>query len=130
MTFFTIDEDEVPQDTRDVLAASAVLEITEFRLFELAYTRWFGEPASEKKVERYYEVYMFRAIAPFWVRQFCREVMDQARLDRLDPTQFGVFPLPESETMFQRGIRYSMVVAFVMLILHLVAIIVAGYGSA
>ena len=128
MTFFSYDDDdEVEQDTLDVLSASAILEITEFRLFELAYQRWFGEPPLEQKLEPIYTAYMFRANAPFWVRQFCRDVMARDRTGTLDPTEFGVYPAPEIETMFNRGIRYTMVVLLVMVTLHLVAVLVANY---
>ena len=65
MTFFTFDDDEVPRDTLDVLAASAVLEITEFRLFELAYERWFGTEPLEVRVEPYFNRYMFTAAHGF-----------------------------------------------------------------
>ncbi len=70
---------------------------------------------------------MFRSQAPFWVRQYCREVMARDSAGALDPTEFGVFPLPQSETMVQRGVRYSLVVLFVTLTLHLVAVLVSKY---
>ena len=127
MTFFTYDDDDIEQDALDVLSASAVLEITEFHLFELAYERWFGEPPVEEKMESVYTRYMFRASAPFWVRQYCREVMAREKMGLLDPKEFGVFPTPESETMVNRGLRYGMVILFVMLTLHLVAILVSKY---
>lgn len=127
MTFFTYDDDEIAQDTRDVLEASSELQITEFRLFELAYVRWFGEHLSEDKLERFYIGYMFQAVAPFWVRHFCREVLDHARSGELDPAKFGVFPVPASQGMFDRGIRYSLVVLLVITTLHLIAILVSHY---
>ncbi len=127
MTFFSYDDDEIEQDALDVLSASSILEITEFHLFELAYERWFGEPAREEKVESVYTHYMFRAVAPFWVRQFCREVIARDKSGLLDPAEFGVFPLPESDSMVQRGLQYGMVILFIMLTLHLVAILVSKY---
>jgi hypothetical protein len=127
MTFFSYDDDNIEQDALDVLSASAVLEITEFHLFELAYERWFGEPPIEEKMESVYSRYMFRASAPFWVRQFCREVMARDEMGVLDPKEFGVFPMPESETMVNRGLRYGMIILFVMLTLHLIAILVSKY---
>lgn len=127
MTFFSYDDDDIEQDALDVLSASAVLEITEFHLFELAYERWFGEPPVEENVEPVYTRYMFRAIAPFWVRQFCRDVMAREKMGVLDPREFGVFPRPESDTMVNRGLRYGMIILFVMLTLHLVAILVSKY---
>ncbi len=127
MTFFTCDDDEVEPDTRDVLKASAELQITEFRLFELAYHRWFGEALSEQRMERFYAGYMFKAIAPFWVRHYCRDVIGRAKSGRLDPREFGVFPAPLSDSKFNRGIRYSFVVFVVITTLHLVAVLVANY---
>ena len=48
---FTDDDHTVPQDTREVLAASSLLQITEFHLFELAFTRWFGREPKEGELE-------------------------------------------------------------------------------
>lgn len=127
MTFFTYDDDEIEPDTRDVLEASAELQITEFRLFELAYHRWFGEFLSEQKMEQFYTGYMFNAIAPYWVRQFCRDVIERAKRGQLDPREFGVFPAPISDSMFNRGVRYGFVVFVVITTLHLVAVLVANY---
>ncbi len=127
MTFFTIDDDDLAPDARDILSASAILEITEFRLFELAYERWFGEPAAERDIERFFVGYMFRSIVPHWVRQFCREVLTLDAAGKLVPRDFGVLPRPESQTMVQRGIRYFATVIFVVATLHIVAILVTRY---
>jgi hypothetical protein len=127
MTFFSYDEDEIDQDTRNVLSGSSILQITEFHLFELAYQRWFGEDASEQKIESYYTHYMFQQRVPFWVRQFCREVMEQDQHDALNPAEFGVFPVPVSATMVQRGFRLGLIVIFVIATLHLIAILVSNY---
>lgn len=129
MTFFTLDEDEIAPDERDVLTASAILSITEFHLFELAYEHWFGEKAGEKGIERYYVPYMFRSVVPPWVRQYCRDVLARDREGRLNPRDFGVLPREESPTMVQRGLRYVFIVLLVMVTLHLVAFLVSGYSS-
>ncbi len=127
MTFFTFDEDEITPDEQDVLSASSILHITEFHLFELAYKQWFGEDAGAQDIERFYTPYMFGAVVPHWVRQYCRDVLACDREGRLDPKDFGVFPREVSETMFQRGIRYAFVIVFIMVTLHLVAFLVASY---
>lgn len=127
MTFFTFDDHEVPPDTRDVLAASSVLQITEFRLFELAYLRWFGVDASPPALERQFAYYMFAECAPFWVRQFCRDVLERDRDGALDPLEFGVVPVAESDTLFRRGVRYGLILLFLMTTLHLVAFLASRY---
>jgi hypothetical protein len=125
MTFFTFDEHEVPQDTRDVLSASAALEITEFELFTLAYVRWYGHPAQTDRMEAYYTPYMFGGRVPPWVRQYARDVIEQAHAGRLDPVVFGVHPRPETNSMARRGIRFTVVITSILVTLHLVAILVS-----
>lgn len=125
MTFFTSDDDTVPQDTRDVLAASSLLQITEFHLFELAYARWFGRPAREGELEACYARYMFAFDAPFWVRQFCRDVEVSESRGTLVPGDFGVVHHEIPETRMRRGLRYTWVMILLVVTLHLVAILVS-----
>ena len=127
MTFFTIDEDHILPDQRDILAASAVLEITEYHLFELAYARWFGESPTEAKLENYFVGYMFKVSVPLWVRQYCREVLKQEDAGKLNPMEFGVHPRPESAIMARRGIRYIFVITFVVVAMHLIAILATAH---
>jgi len=127
VTFFTIDEDHIPLDQRDILAASATLEVTEYRLFELAYTRWFGESPTGDKIENFFVAYMFQQVVPFWVRQYCRDVLEKDELGELNPVDFGVHPRPESVTMVRRGIRFLCLITFVVVAMHLIAILVTAY---
>ena len=125
MTFFTSDDDTVPRDTREVATASGLLQITEFHLFELAYERWFGRPAREGELEECFARYMFAFQAPFWVRQFCRDVEVTESRGALDPRDFGVFPREVSETWIRRGLRHASVLLLVVISMHLVAILIS-----
>jgi hypothetical protein len=125
MTFFTLDEDEIPPDELEVLRVSSILQITEFHLFELAYHRWFGKNANEAHIEKHFTAYMFGRMVPPWVRQFCRDVLRRDRDGTLNPTEFGVFPREESLSQYQRGINYILVIVIIVLTLHLVAVLVA-----
>lgn len=127
MTFFTYDDDDCNADTREVLKASAELEITEFHLFELAHLRWFGELGTEPKIERLFTPYMYGGPVPFWVRQYCRDVLARVDEGRLEPRDFGVDPRPEDDSMVRRGLRYTALVVSVLTTLHLIAILVGGY---
>lgn len=127
MTFFTFDDHLLPQDTRVVLQASALLEITEFRLFELAHSRWFGEHADPAALEKVYVTYMFRNRAPTWVRQFARDVVDAERDGHLDPVEFGVHPVAVDDSRMRRGIRITVIVAGVLMTLYLIAVLAASY---
>lgn len=125
MTFFTFDDDTIPQDTRDVLAASSLLQITEFHLFELAYERWFGRQSKERELEACFARYMFASRAPFWVRQYCRDVSIMDSDCSLDPRDFGVLPREVSDSWVRRGMRHTAVMILVVVTLHLVAILIS-----
>lgn len=125
MTFFCSDDDTVPQDTLDVLAASALLQITEFHLFELAYQRWFGRQPKERELEASFAHYMFASRAPFWVRQYCRDVSIVDSEGLLNPRDFGVLPRQVPDTWVRRGLRHASLLLLLVVTLHLVAILVS-----
>lgn len=108
------DERSMSEDVADVLEASALLEITEFEFFRLAYRRWHGADIGDDGIERYYLAYMFKKSVPSWVRHFSREVMARADADALDPREFGVMPRPMSMDMYNRGLRYFLWIAVIM----------------
>lgn len=62
-------------DSQQVQAAANVLDVTEFRLFELAYRDWFGTLGQEGELEKLYMLYWFTGLAPSWVRHYSRQVM-------------------------------------------------------
>ncbi len=100
------DEKRMSADVADVLEAAALLEVTEFELFGIAYRRWYGTKVGEQDLERLYLPYMFHGRVPLWVRQLTREVIARAEADCLDPKSFGVLPKPLSMDMYNRGLRY------------------------
>ena len=128
MTFFTDDDHLVPEDTRDVLAASSLLQITEFHLFELAFERWFGRKAREGELEACFARYMFACRAPFWVRQYCREVETKENEGSLDPREFGVLPRVVPDTWARRGLRHASLLLLLVISLHLIAILISING--
>lgn len=91
----------VSADVVVVLDASAALEITEFRLFELAWRDWFGRHPDERRLERCFAAYMFADRVPFWVRSFARRILDLDARGQLDPRSFGIWRrLPSTRMRF------------------------------
>ena len=88
-----------PDDVRAVLQTANLLGVGEFRLFELAYERWYGIAGDEKTIERSFLLYMFRDQVPHWVRAFTRKIDRLEKAGRVDPTQLGI----ELETATLRG---------------------------
>jgi hypothetical protein len=111
------DENLAP-DVDSVLNATALLDITEWDLFNLAYNRWHGGPAATDLMEPIFAAYMFKDVVPVWVRHFARLVERLYRRGVLDRQSLGVDRLPGSRQMVTRGMRYAVfiVVAITALI--------------
>ncbi|TDJ62596.1 MAG: hypothetical protein E2O37_10565 [Proteobacteria bacterium] len=88
--FFVECEKSIPLDVRNVLDTAALLQVTEFNLFRMAYRHWHGRDASERSIEQFFAPYMFRSIVPYWVRQLCRHVLQADVEGTLAPIEFGV----------------------------------------
>jgi len=102
-----------------VLDATAVLEVTEFRFFELAFQDWYGRRAKESVIEKYFVAYMFADRVPAWARHFARKVLKLHTQGLLDPKSFGIFqPLP-STRMQWAGKLYALVLLLIFLIVGL-----------
>jgi hypothetical protein len=89
-------DSDVSEDTRAVLDAAAVLDVTEFELFGFAYRRWFGDEAPAERLERVFAHYMFHHETPPYVRLFTREVLRRERDGALRASDFGVPPPPDT----------------------------------
>jgi len=113
--FFPLED--VDADVRKVLDTAALLEITEFELFGLAYRRWFGRPAAAPIVERHFVRYMFDDRVPFWVRRFTLDVQELQRRGTLDrETVVGARATPRQAEV-GRGLRYAVILCAVIILL-------------
>jgi len=112
-------------DVRAVLDAAALLDITEFDLFGLAYRRWHGRVAEARTLERCFAAYMFADRVPSWARHFARLVTDAAALGPVDAGCFGVVPRTRGEHAVSRAVRYMVAVTA-----SLVALLVLGETAA
>ncbi len=114
-------DENMRPDVQAVLETSAILEITEFEVFRIAYRDWFGHRALDGVIEPFFTDYMFNDIVPAWVRHFTRLVLGLASEGRLDPQRFGITPRPVSTSMVARGLRYLFIVVAWLTILVFLA---------
>ena len=122
-----IEEKHLRPDERSVLTAAALLDITEYDLFHLAYRRWHGRPATDALIEPFFIAYMFERIVPLWVRHFSRLVEQLSDRNELDARQLGVTLIPESRHMVSRGMRYSVAIGLVIVALVVFAEFMAQF---
>ncbi len=112
-------------DLAAVATSAALLEVSEFRFFELAHERWFGQPASERHCERLFLDYMFRDAVPPWVRHLARQVMALAARRELDPGRF----VPEEAGLPPRARTWGIVATVaVHLIVVVFCLLISGYS--
>lgn len=119
-TVMPFDENLAP-DIDSVLTATALLDITEWDFFNLAYNRWHGEPAAEGIMEPIFAAYMFNDVVPLWARHFARLVERLYQRGVLDRQALGIDRLPSSAQMVSRGMRYGVAITTVMIVLVVLA---------
>lgn len=117
---FLFHDKPLSPDLQVLLDAVALLDISEFHLFELAYKDWYGKPAITEKLEDVFVRYMYREEIPFWVRHYAREIIQQ-RGKRQDD-RFPREPLQHSATRpaIRRGLRVLLGLIFILVFLIIV----------
>ena len=98
---FALDPDH-PKDVADVLESAGLLEVSEYRVFELAYAAWFstaGEAPDKKMFERAFFAYLYCDRVPPWVRAYTREIVQRADACTFDPADYGITYAPPTPTM-------------------------------
>ena len=114
-------DEDLKQDSLDLLEAAAALEVKEFKLFELAYRQWYGKKPLPHVIEAHFSNYMFNKIIPAWVRSYSRQVVQLHRSDCLDPKEFGIYqPLPSKRLIFiGRAFTTLLILVFIVFVLLL-----------
>ena len=107
-------DENLKPEIQSVLNAAALLDITEYDLFQLAYARWHGKSASVRVLEPYFVAYMFNEVVPLWVRHFSRLVERLSSAGQLDRRALGVTRLPRTQEMVRRGVRFAVAIVTVM----------------
>ena len=81
-------------DVGAVVAAAAILHISEFELFRLAYHDWYGTAPPPDVLAEPFEHYLLKTLVPPWVRQFARKILKLSAEKRLNPVEYGIQPPP------------------------------------
>lgn len=111
-------DENLNREQWDLLEASALLQVTEFRIFELSYKEWYGAAPKARVIEVHFRNYMFNQIIPVWVSHFCRGVIEKDRAGVLNPKDYGVYHRLPSKRMRRIGQAYAamLLVAFLVLL--------------
>ncbi|MCF3628249.1 hypothetical protein RJ527_09245 [Thalassospiraceae bacterium LMO-SO8] len=106
------------KDARAVRAAAAVLRISEYDLFRLAFERWSGRPADDRDMEPVFVAFLFDHGMPHWVRHFARRVLDAAEAGTLDRADLGADRYKRVVPLHPRAARPPLSVTVMMIALY------------
>lgn len=117
-------DEDVARDQWDLLETAALLQVTEFKVFELAYKEWYGAAGKQRVIEAHFRNYMFNQAIPVWVARFCRRIVEMGQAGTLDPREFGIYPRLPSRRMMLIGKLYV-----AMLLLAFLVLLYLAYGQ-
>lgn len=98
----------LPPEVSEVLECASLLEVSEYRVFEMAHRARFGATGDRARLERLFLAYLYRDRVPPWVALFARGVAARGRAADFDPAEYGVVHPPPRRTMVYLGVRYAL----------------------
>ena len=132
-TLIKPDWDDNPKRS-EILHAANLLQIGEFQLIQLAYKVWYRENLPENKINNIFSEYMVTGIIPIWVTHYAKDILKLDRSNVLDSHnkkyhiydhEFGEYIYDEKQRK-RRGIVYTIIIAFIFIASHYMAINYVG----
>lgn len=83
------------------------MEVSEFDLFCLAHTAWYGEKPARCYLEQQFDNYLLSGVLPFYVRHYCREFV------AAHPETVNNACLQEKRSRFLQRLVMGLIIGFV-----------------
>jgi len=100
-------QDDFCKDSIAIAVSASLLQISEFRCFQIAYAQWFGYELDEQRMEEIFSSYLQESFVPHWVRHFTRKVFYLEVQGSLDPGEFNIVRPVTTRRHRIQGICYS-----------------------
>jgi hypothetical protein len=114
------------ESEESVTRAAGFLDVSEYRVLEIAYPFWFGREAERDTVDHAFDEYLERGTVPFWARAFIRSLMRTT--EEKGCTMDIVEVRPEKLSAGQK-MQGAAIMALVALFLFVFSCVIAGYPS-
>ena len=121
MGWYSFHYEDMPADYMLVANTAGLLEITEFRLFQLAFREWYGREIRDYEAEDYFTDFMFQDRVPFWVRRFCHQIQDLDAAGQLNPRDFGIQPARFEYRLLHWAVRGVTIILAIFIVLLFLA---------
>ena len=125
MGWISFHYDETPADCVLVADTAGLLEISEFRVFQLAFREWYGREIRDHEAEDYFTAFMYFDRVPFWVRRFCHIIQNLDAAGKLNPRDFGITP----QRFEYRLLRWAVKGVTVMLAVFIILLFLANTAA-
>ena len=122
MGWISIQYEDMPADCVLVAHTAGLLEITEYRVFQLAFFDWYGRHIRDYEAEDYFTAFMYYDRVPFWVRRFCHKIQDLREEGHLEPRDFGIRP----DHFESRLLRWAVTAVSIMLAFLVILVFLAN----
>ena len=96
MRSVTIKKGKKPLTFNEIDAVQFVaqyLEVSEYEVFQLAFSDWYGKRMNKRTMDYRFENYLDEEVVPFWVWTFAKEVIEKYEGDQIDPADYGIEPM-------------------------------------
>lgn len=121
MGWISFHYDDTPADCVLVAETAGLLEITEFRVFQIAFKEWYGREIHDYEAEDYFTAFMYFDRVPFWVRRFCHRIQNLHEAGQLNPRALGIIPARFEYRLLRWAVRGVAIVLAVFIILLFLA---------
>jgi hypothetical protein len=118
------EQEKADKELEDVMISSALLQVSEFRFFQLSYAYWYGRNIQDTQLEPFFAEYMFNSFVPHWVRQMTRRILLLHEEGRLDPQDFNIVRPQVTPEMRALGEWYIIMLLFIVVIF---CVLISGY---
>jgi len=121
----------------EIIQAANLVQIGEFQLIQLAYKSWYNEDLPENKINIIFNEYMITGIIPIWVTYYAKDIIKLDNANILDSYnkkyhvydhEFGKSIIDDQQRK-KRGIIYTLVIGFVFIASHYMAINFTGESA-
>jgi hypothetical protein len=116
----------IDDETKLIGFISAVLQISEYELFRIAYQNWFNRPIPEKRLDILFKDYLADNSTPYWVNDFVRKAHEDFKAGKLNYKDYGI----KRRVCDRRSkIKGWLITFFLIILMLLYSIMITRYPS-
>ena len=115
-------KDDSRRDILAIAALASILQVSEFRCFQIAYAQWFGYELDEQSMENIFSTYLKELYVPHWVRHFTRKVFSLKDQGILNPEEFNIFRPANTRRNRIHGVCYTALILAINVIFCLMIV--------